>query len=145
MAAWPLGKNVSMRPGTYLVKLTTDPKTYAVEEGGVLRWIKQEYVAIQLFGENWATRVRDVPDVFFSNYTKGKDIDAPVHPNGITLQDKDATVKYIRNGAVYVVPRSVQTQMRFQSKFYTAIDKDLMLLYALAGELPLDPTLQYPY
>src|SRR3989338_6144953 len=31
LAALPLKGNMSYRPGTYLVKITTDPKTYAVE------------------------------------------------------------------------------------------------------------------
>jgi hypothetical protein len=69
-----IGGNVTMRPGANLVKVTTDPKTYAVSRGGILRWVTSEYLASQLFGSNWNTRVVDVPDAYFTNYTVGSPI-----------------------------------------------------------------------
>ena len=72
LANYPLGANVVVRPGTYLVKITTDPKVYAVEGNGVLRWVQTETDAKALYGENWAKRVIDVADSFFTNYTIGK-------------------------------------------------------------------------
>ncbi|KKW32246.1 MAG: hypothetical protein UY77_C0030G0001 [Candidatus Uhrbacteria bacterium GW2011_GWA2_53_10] len=74
MASYPLGANVTMRPGTHLVKITTDPKTYAIESGGLLRWITSEQIAQNLYGTNWMSKVVDVPDVFFKNYTMGDDV-----------------------------------------------------------------------
>jgi hypothetical protein len=74
MASYALGANVTIRPGTHLVKITTDPKTYAVEPGGVLRWITSEQIARDLYGADWAKKVVDVPDVFFKNYTVGADV-----------------------------------------------------------------------
>lgn len=74
MASYPLGKNVTIRPGTKLVKIQTDPKTYAVSAGGTLRWIPTEALAISLFGANWATKVVDVADTFFGNYVMGPDL-----------------------------------------------------------------------
>ena len=44
LQTYMIGGNVTYRPGTRLVKITTDPKTYAVEPGGVLRWITSESV-----------------------------------------------------------------------------------------------------
>jgi len=74
LAAMPIGGVVTYRPGTKLVKLTTDPKVYAVARGGVLRWVSSEDVAVGLYGADWADRVVDVPDADFINFTIGDPI-----------------------------------------------------------------------
>jgi hypothetical protein len=80
---YQIGGNVTYRPGTRLVKITTDPKTYAVEPGGVLRWITSEDVAQGLYGDNWAQKIDDVPDPFFVNYqSDGAIIESLKHPIG---------------------------------------------------------------
>ncbi len=66
-----IGGNVTYRPGVRLIKVTTDPKVYAVARYGVLRWITSEALAVQLYGQNWAQQVDDVPDEFFTNYRTG--------------------------------------------------------------------------
>jgi plastocyanin len=72
----PLGRsNVTYRPGYKMIKITTDPKTYAVDQGGVLRWIKTEQLAQTLFGLNWQDRVDDLPDPFFINYKVGTPVE----------------------------------------------------------------------
>lgn len=72
--AIPLGGNVTYKPGTRLIKITTDPKTYAVDKGGLLRWITSEEVAVALYGQDWAGKVDDVPDAFFVNYKIGSPV-----------------------------------------------------------------------
>lgn len=68
----PLGRsNVTYRPGYKMIKITTDPKTYAVDQGGVLRWVQTEQLAQTLFGLNWSDRIDDLPDPFFINYKVG--------------------------------------------------------------------------
>lgn len=67
-----IGGNVTYRPGVRLIKVTTDPKVYAVARYGVLRWITSEALAVQLYGQNWAQQVDDVPDEFFTNYRTGE-------------------------------------------------------------------------
>jgi hypothetical protein len=57
-----------------LVKITTDPRTYAVASNGTLRWIETEAVAKELYGSDWNTKVDDVADAFFINYTIGASI-----------------------------------------------------------------------
>jgi hypothetical protein len=74
LASFPIGGNVTYRPGKKLVKIQTDPKTYAVDKGGVLRWVTTEAVAAQLYGANWNQQIDDVPDIFFANYTIGAPI-----------------------------------------------------------------------
>ena len=69
-----LGGNVRYKPGSFLVKITTDPKVYAVSGNGRLRWVKTEAVAKKLYGDNWSLLVDDVPDAFFVNYS----IDDPI-------------------------------------------------------------------
>lgn len=70
-----MGGNVTYKPGVKMVKINTDPRTYAVEEGGVLRWVESEPLAASLYGDDWAKKVDDIPDAFFANYTIGQPID----------------------------------------------------------------------
>jgi hypothetical protein len=69
-----IGGNVTFRPGAKLVKVNTDPRVYAVSRGGVLRHVTSEYLASQLYGSDWNTKVADVADVYFTNYTVGTPI-----------------------------------------------------------------------
>ncbi len=60
---------ITMRPGTKLVKIQSDPRVYAVEPGGALRWIDSEETAQALYGDAWNTIIVDVPDAFIGNYS----------------------------------------------------------------------------
>ncbi|HJV32974.1 MAG TPA: M23 family metallopeptidase [Patescibacteria group bacterium] len=71
MASAMLGGNVTYKPGVKLVKITTDPKVYAVDRGGVLRHVATPELAAQLYGATWAKQVDDIPDAFFINYKIG--------------------------------------------------------------------------
>lgn len=77
LASYLLGGNVTYRPGGRLVKVTTDPKTYAVEKGGILRWITSEDVARALYGDDWNTQVDDLSDAYFLNYLIGRPVETP--------------------------------------------------------------------
>ncbi len=74
LAAIPLGSNVTYRPGLKLVKFETVNKVYAVARGGVLRWITSESSARELYGTDWGTKVSDISDSLFGNYSFGADI-----------------------------------------------------------------------
>ncbi|MFA5187873.1 MAG: hypothetical protein WC460_00750 [Patescibacteria group bacterium] len=74
LSAISIGGNVTYRPGVKMVKITTDPKVYAVASNGTLRWITTASLATQLYGANWATMVDDVPDSFYVNYNVGSPI-----------------------------------------------------------------------
>ncbi len=69
-----IGGNVTYRPGVRLIKITTDPRVYAVSRYGTLRWVTSEALAAQLYGPNWAQQIDDVPDEFFVNYHNGDPI-----------------------------------------------------------------------
>ncbi|MFH1111921.1 MAG: hypothetical protein V1712_02520 [Patescibacteria group bacterium] len=90
------GGNVTMRPGTWLVKVTSIPKVYAVEPGGVLRWIDSEARATALYGSNWNKKIKDVDDTVWVNYTPGSTVSTDKHPVG-------SLVKYTGSSTVYYV------------------------------------------
>ncbi|TAK05214.1 hypothetical protein EPO33_04545 [Patescibacteria group bacterium] len=74
LAGIPLGTNVTYRPGVKLVKFESVSKVYAVSRGGVLRWITSESAAREVYGSDWGTKVNDISDAFFGNYSFGADI-----------------------------------------------------------------------
>ncbi len=71
----PLKGIVTYRPGSYLIKLQTDPKVYAIAADGELRWVTSSVIAEALYGTDWADMVRDVPDAFFPRYKLGNPIE----------------------------------------------------------------------
>lgn len=91
------GSNVVYRAGTRLVKITTDPRVFAVEPGGKLRWISSEATAKALYGNDWAKRVDDVPDAFFTNYNVGADLTGTTLPDG-SLVKSGSDYFYIQGG-----------------------------------------------
>ena len=76
LAAITIGGNVTFRPGVKLVKITTDPKVYAVDSAGTLRWISTAAIASVLYGADWQSKVADVADTFFINYKTGTAIES---------------------------------------------------------------------
>jgi hypothetical protein len=81
------------------VKITTDPTVYAVEPGGELRSIVSEENAIDLYGEDWADMVVDVPDAFFVNYDKKSALTTGEYPTGTIVQEEGGSdVYYVDNG-----------------------------------------------
>jgi lysophospholipase L1-like esterase len=82
----PLGQNVTYRPGVRMVKFTTLSRVYAVDAGGLLRWVKTEAIAQALYGSTWNQQIDDISDAFFSNYRFGADINgiADFHPSSVT-------------------------------------------------------------
>lgn len=71
LAKMQIGGNVTYKPGSKMIKINTDPKTYALDAGGTLRWITSEAAAVAVYGSNWNKMIDDVPDAFFKNYKQG--------------------------------------------------------------------------
>lgn len=71
-----IGGNVTYRPGVKMIKINTDPKTYAVDQNGNLRHVGSEAVAIALYGSSWNQQIHDMPDAFFGNYKIGTAINS---------------------------------------------------------------------
>lgn len=91
LAKVQIGGNVTYKPGVRMIKITSDPKTYAVDEGGVLRHVATEAVAVALYGSNWNQQIDDVPDGFFPNYTIGDAItdERDYYPSEVASQTTD--------------------------------------------------------
>lgn len=86
LSSIPLGRtNVTYRPGFKMLKVTTDPRIYVVDRGGVLRHVATEQLARTLYNLNWNDRVDDVPDAFFTNYRVGTAIQtaSDYNPNDV--------------------------------------------------------------
>ncbi len=102
LESYPLGANVTIRPGTKLVKITTDPKVYAVEPGGALKHITSETDASNLWGSMWNKRVVDVPDAFFVNYTQtGASKPEGQYPAGTLVKKADSPDVFYFDGTNY--------------------------------------------
>jgi len=112
LQSYPLGGNVTMRAGTKLVKITTDPSVYAVEPNGVLRKIQSEAQAAALFGSNWNKRVVDVPDAFFTNYTIGAVLANGSIPAGSLVKNASGAEIFYFDGTNY---RSIASESAFNA------------------------------
>lgn len=124
LAAIPLsGTNMTYRAGTRLVKITTDPKVYAVEPGGSLRWVNSEEVAKALYGDNWNKQIDDVPDVFFTNYSKGSDVSSAKPTVGSLFKTADSSDIYYQaaDGARKLADLTAFDANGFQSKFVRTV------------------------
>jgi len=76
LASIPLGSNVRYKPGSRMIKFTTDLKVYAIDAKGTLRWVKTEDLAKALYGNDWNTKIDDLSDAFFGNYSFGTDVNS---------------------------------------------------------------------
>jgi hypothetical protein len=70
-----LGAPVLPQAGVVLVKVESVPKVYAVEDGGVLRWIQTEDTASDLYGADWADYVIDMPATMFPRFEFGDPVE----------------------------------------------------------------------
>lgn len=126
MAEIRLGGNIVYRPGTRLVKVPSIPKVYAVEPGGVLRWMETEAVAKALYGNDWAKRVDDVPESFFVNYREGAPLTTAAWPTGTFLRRaSDATLFFIDGGAKRRIPPLTAAAYRVNEDFVVSANSSL--------------------
>lgn len=72
MSSYLIGSSVTVKPGSYLVKMQSVPKVYAVAPNHTLRWIDSEATAIEVYGAGWANEVIDISDAFWPDYTAGE-------------------------------------------------------------------------
>lgn len=97
LASYPLGGNITYRPGYKMIKITTDPKVYAVDTGGVLRWVTSENIAQELYGDDWTNKIDDVPDSFFTNYTTGEPVNSAEDIDIFNIFANNATINNDKN------------------------------------------------
>ncbi len=91
LASYDIGELMTYRPGTRLVKIQSLSPVYAVEPGGILRWVVNQSQAENLYGEDWNQRVDDVPDGLWSSYTEGYALPEDEYPTGTILQSNTSS------------------------------------------------------
>lgn len=138
LEGYGIGGNVTVRPGTKLVKITTNPKVYAVEPGGNLKAIADEASAKTLYGADWAKRVIDVPDAFFINYKDtGSTLTAGKYPAGslVKFSATSPDVYYVNadGTASKIASEGAFTASRFQ--FENVLDGSAVTMPALGAEI----------
>jgi len=129
LQSYPLVDNITMRPGTHLIKIQADAKVYAVEPGGILRWITSESIFYAL-GYNFSMVV-DVPEIFFQNYVRGENVDeTTIHSQGVLIKYPNNSTTYYWDGNN---KRAFQNESAFQqNRFYWE------------NVLTIPQTIQYP-
>ena len=127
LQSYPLGGNVTMRPGTTLVKITTDPSVYAVEPNGVLRKVANEAQAAALYGTNWNKRIVDLADSFFTNYTIGAPLADGQIPVGSLVKNADSAAVYYWDGTNYraVASEAAMAANRLWMKYVMTVTNTL--------------------
>ena len=135
MASIRLAAPIVYRPGTRLIKIPSVPKVYAVEPGGVLRWVTGEAVAKALYGNDWSKRVDDVLESYFANYREGAPLTAPVWPSGTFVRRaSDATLYYINGLTKRHVSPTAEAALRLGEEHIVTASSDLAD-YADGGDL----------
>lgn len=104
LAKIQMGGNVTYKPGVKMIKINSDPKTYAVSGGGELRHVGSEAVAVALYGSAWNTKIDDVPDGFFTNYTIG---DAIASSSDYSATNATAAASSINNDKQLTAPEVI--------------------------------------
>ena len=127
LAGLPLGSNVRLRPGTWLVKIESDPKVYAVEPGGKLRWIKKKKIAKALYGSNWNKKIIDISVALFNNYTVAEPKKKKKHPTSALIKYKGSSdIYFINNGKKSKFKDLNAFKMNlFQQRFVQEISSDI--------------------
>lgn len=110
-----LGKNMTYKPGTRLVKIQTDPRVYAIGYNNTLQWIETEDTAKFYYGNDWADRVDDINVAFFGDYTIGNSV------NREKNQAPDSFV-YEVNGNTHIFSDNKSYDMTPESAVVNAFD-----------------------
>jgi photosystem II stability/assembly factor-like uncharacterized protein len=104
LSSFPLAGNVTYRPGTRLLKLSSATTVYAVAHGGVLRPIMNQGAVRFEYGNNWSNLVDDLPDAFYTNYKLGDPIYAELDYLPSTALASSTTISSDRVAAVASAP-----------------------------------------
>ena len=134
LASYPLAGNVTYRPGSRLLKIQSDPKTYAVGLNGTLRWVETEAVAVGLAGSAWNTLIDDISEVFFVDYTVGTSLMSAAAYDGMLLTD--GTNNYaVQNGMKRMVTSAGMSANNLQARFFVTPGDDLLSALSAGSDL----------
>ncbi len=117
--AYPSGGGVNYRPGSRLVKTVVSPTVFAVGPNNMKHKISSPEVAKALYGDNWAKLVRDLPDVFDSNFKVGAELStAKLHDGQIVKSGSE--VWYVWNGMLKKVDGTLPSQVAADARTVSA-------------------------
>lgn len=95
---------VNYRSGDMLIKRVESATVYAVLPGNVRAPLASEQVAIDLYGADWASKVRDVHAFHWANYTDGAEISESMPHDGMLVSvDGSSDVYEVVGGEYYMV------------------------------------------
>ena len=115
---YPDGGVVPYRGGTRLITHQNTAKIYAVEPGGIIRWLKNETIAKNLYGNSWATLVQDIlPGYFSTSYTVGSELSDKLPEGTVIKQIGDKDYYIIENGLRRKLSAQAFTDNRLQFKY----------------------------
>ncbi|MFH1111936.1 MAG: hypothetical protein V1712_02600 [Patescibacteria group bacterium] len=116
---YPIGGNVTIRPGTWLVKATDSSNVYAVESGGVLQAFDSATRVATLYGNMWMDKVVSIPPSFFVNYKVGSTITTNKHPAGTLIKYSGSSSYYYigTDGLKHLVSASALIANHLQTNF----------------------------
>ena len=86
LATITIGGNVDIRPGTYIIKVASDPSLYVVSRGRTIHKLASSSLAELIFPETSTQRLRVVSDAFFTGYMIGSPL--------TSTADYNPTVEY---------------------------------------------------
>jgi hypothetical protein len=131
---YPDGGLVPFRGGSKLITHQNTNKVYAVEPGGLLRWIKDAETARNLYGDNWGQLVSDVSPGFFStSYTIGLKLKDRL-PTGTIIKQRGANTYYYIEGSAR---RRISTDMFAVNNINTQYAVELDSLETYSEEFPV--------
>jgi len=81
-----IGGNVDIKPGTYIIKVASDPSLYVVSRGRTIRKLASAILAEQIFPGSSTQRLRVVADAFFTGYLIGQPV--------VAASDYDPKLEY---------------------------------------------------
>jgi len=97
LASYATGVKILVRPGTKLVKKTTDKSVYAVEPNGVLRRIADPADAVALWGAKWGHNIIIISSL--DGYIVGTQLESHQYTAGSLIKQNNVT--YYFDGSVY--------------------------------------------
>lgn len=109
LAKFSLGGNIPYRAGTKMLKMPSVPVVYAVEPEGVLRAIQSEEQARTIYGDDWASKIDDLSEAFFSTYSIGDPLADGELPAGIVLENAIGELHRIGTDGVGVKINTIET------------------------------------
>ena len=126
--AYSRAGNVTVRPGTKLLKTPTTNDVYAVEPNGALRSIVSEANAIALWGANWNKNVIDQQDsVVWGTYTTGTALTVGKYPIGSIVNPKGTMEIYYYDGTNYRKFTNEATLLQNKYTFDNIVTTDMAI------------------